>query len=398
MQYLYIFNAGHEAEIIYESPSYTPPKRIVSITNDLAMLPLWYIDKNSFVMTDSINIEDYYYYLKNIGFKLPKIISTKKGFDLFEFHLIPWGISKNFINKYSRIARGFGLNYVGDMYSENLKSINSRKFSIDILKILQSNSLLNYEISIPKIFIDFESLQEFIKLNKGDYLIKSPFSSSGIGLIWIMNNRMEQSERQIIKGILKKQGYIIIENVYNKIKDFAIEFYREETNKKFSKCGISLFETNSKGAYIGNYLKRQSLIKKELEEYIDYHELDAIIIELTEILNKECINTNLRCIGVDMMIAKGVNENYFIHPCIEVNPRFNMGFVSIIFFEKFVQHSKEGIFEIKYGKNKDLEEFIKEQNEKYPLVLNNGRIVSGFLHLTNIMPETSYIAYVKIEE
>lgn len=97
-----------------------------------------------------------------------------------------------------------------------------------------------------------------------------------------------------------------------------------------------------------------------------------------------------------MMITKDGNE-YILHPCVEVNPRYNMGYTSVKLFEKYVCNESEGVYKIQFGKPKQIKEFANEQSQKYPLVLKDKKIKKGFLQLTALGTDTNYLAYIIIE-
>jgi hypothetical protein len=99
-----------------------------------------------------------------------------------------------------------------------------------------------------------------------------------------------------------------------------------------------------------------------------------------------------------MMICKDINENiveYKIHPCVEINLRMNMGIVSQIIYNTFIDPGSEGHYSVEYFK-KEASALVfheKMQREK-PLIIENGKVVSGYLALTPVTPATHYVAFV----
>ena len=57
-----------------------------------------------------------------------------------------------------------------------------------------------------------------------------------------------------------------------------------------------------------------------------------------------------------------------------------------------------GEFRITHGKEGDFEQYCEEMTRKAPLITNNGKIVSGFLHLTPTLPESSFGAYLSVKK
>ena len=86
-----------------------------------------------------------------------------------------------------------------------------------------------------------------------------------------------------------------------------------------------------------------------------------------------------------------------IHPCVEINMRQTMGMVAVQLSEQFLEANHTGRFVVDYEalpgevQNKD-----KDMRQKYPLVVTNGKIQSGYLSLCPISSDTHYWAYIII--
>ena len=88
-------------------------------------------------------------------------------------------------------------------------------------------------------------------------------------------------------------------------------------------------------------------------------------------------------------------QSFRIHPCVEINVRMNMGVVAHLFRENFVAPGTDGNFNIDYYPTNDaLQEEHKLTMERYPAVIENGRLVSGYLPLVPVTPKSQYRAYV----
>ena len=103
-------------------------------------------------------------------------------------------------------------------------------------------------------------------------------------------------------------------------------------------------------------------------------------------------------LGVDMMVCKATDESFKLHPCVEVNLRMNMGVVARFFYERFVREGKQGRFAVDFSKTQGetLAMHIERQN-KYPLVLEKGKIISGYLSLSAVTSESQCQAWVIVE-
>ena len=185
------------------------------------------------------------------------------------------------------------------------------------------------------------------------------------------------------------------EPVFDRVLDFALEFEIRSGNIEF--IGYSLFKTASSGAYSGNYLISDGAIEQRLSSYIPISLLHHV---------RELVQQNLSSrffdysgyVGVDMMICRDINDSvveYKIHPCVEINLRMNMGIVSQIIYNNFIEPGSEGCYSVEYFK-KEASALVfheKMQREK-PLIIENGKVVSGYLALTPVTPATHYVAFV----
>lgn len=179
--------------------------------------------------------------------------------------------------------------------------------------------------------------------------------------------------------------------------DFAMEFIID-SHGNVSFEGYSLFETNNKGAYLANFIGSQKSIYKQLTDKISPELLEKVKIKLSEILKEEFSPYYKGCIGIDMMIYKE-KGNYRLHPCLEINLRYNMGYLSAMLYEKYIEPTSHGKFIIDFGAMEG--EIYKKHQQmltSYPPLMREGRITSGYLSLCPVNKESRYRAYILIED
>ena len=163
-------------------------------------------------------------------------------------------------------------------------------------------------------------------------------------------------------------------------------------------AGYSLFSTNERGAYIGNLLASDSRIEEIITQNFPVDELmlirETLRTELTAIYG----STYVGYLGVDMMICRQENgREYVIHPCVEINMRMNMGVVARLFYDNYVAPGRMGYFNIEYFPDNETLRVQHERNMKdYPLVIEGGRLVSGYLPLVPVTAKSCYRAYARI--
>lgn len=91
--------------------------------------------------------------------------------------------------------------------------------------------------------------------------VEAPLSGSGKGLNWCKG-----TFTPFISGwctrVAALQGGVIAEPIYNKVEDFALEFYSDGAGE-VTFAGYSLFRTGKSGMYEGNYLLSNEAIRGE---------------------------------------------------------------------------------------------------------------------------------------
>lgn len=393
---IHYFNPGHETAVNNASPYYTPPANIAAMQEELSFLPAWYADREDKVLVDSKD-EVYYSYLTEKFSTLAQPISQDELIRYRDANVSLWGVSPQAIRYFEELNKGLEINLNIPEWREEYKYLNSRLAARDCLsKLIDSIPLLSQAI-IPQFYTNLDDINRAVDTSIYQLLTKAPYSSSGRGLLWLPATGLTRTENQILHGILKKQGGVSIERVLDKQMDFAMEFMADgKGNIAFA--GYSLFYTNAKGGYEANYIGSQKSIIEQLSEKISLDLLDSVKGKLINILSKKLATLYNGCIGVDMLIYLEDNE-YKLHPCVEINMRYNMGFLSCRLYENYIATQSCGKFYIDF--NPKAEEMYNNHllmEEKHPIRIENGKITSGYLSLCPINRSNRYRAYVLVEE
>lgn len=390
---LYIFNPDHDLAIADFSPNYTPPASIVKMSEDLAVLPIWYSNGCKVIADGEENI----HYYENIKRLFPIKSSIIKSDDIIHYsdaNIIPWGWNPLIRNKLLSI--GVSENWLPSInYLEKIRSYSNRINAVEILKELRDETVgLTGE---SQYFTKLDDLLKYLKSTPVNKVLKMPVSGSGRGLVWIIGE-ITDKQTDWCRRVIKKQGGVVAEPVLDKILDFALEF--EINSGKAVFVGYSLFKTANSGAYSGNWLLPDEEIENRLSSYIPITLLHHTRKALQQKISDRFSDYE-GYVGVDMMICKEIIENkiiYKFHPCVEINLRMNMGLVSHIFCNKFIDPGSEGCYSVEYFKKEAsaLAFHEKMQREK-PLKIDNGKIISGYLTLTPVTSSTHYTAFVEVD-
>jgi hypothetical protein len=402
---IYLFNPTCEYAVANGSANWQPNHLLQKMEADLSALPMFFAKKEDYVLVDRIPSAEFIKTFKQIDIEIPNFITKKEAINNSDFinlpknKLLPWGWSpsahKFLLTLKESCSAGFQQSPVFIWKPEH-REITSRKFALGILKQLQSRLKTDYILSpehTPKVCTtknDFETvIQQWEKV-----MIKAPWSSSGRGLQPITKTPVHPKVWEKVMGIVKEQGYAVAEPLFNKVHDIAFLFELKKGKVDF--LGISIFCTNKKGQYEGNYLNGMPLsLEKKISEFSDFA-VDEIRQPLINAIKNSELATNYEgFFGVDMLIYLDVNNKLKINPCLEINVRHTMGLLALR-LEKIIRQNKKGFFGTFYQPGTTFLTFKKEMENKYPLKVSDRKIVSGFLALTEAGETTLFGAYLLI--
>lgn len=278
-------------------PGYTPPAQIQQMRRELWWLPQWWAKEGDIVWNgeDRLKLTD-------------------------DTQILPWGWSPALRHQLEQAGvQEFLLPSTEKI--EQIRQLSHRRTAVALLQELRDELPLDGHIAGESVLCQsMEEVEETVNTYNGA-LLKSPWSSSGRGLIQTGNPQWEAW----VKRILKTQGSIVVEQFLHKVADFALEFWLDGTGGVEYR-GLSLFYTNERGAYQGNWVAPEGQKLAWLAQYIPLQYLQEIRAWWEERLKRFDYQGP---VGIDMMLAE---EG--ICPCIEVNWRWTMGLVSCLAAEQ----------------------------------------------------------------
>lgn len=385
---LHLFNPENDLALADGGFSYCAPPAAMCIARDLATLPLWYAAYDDAVFLPGVVHSEYYNEMSAL-FSLPKVY--KPSMQQAITSLIPWGWSAQMRHRFKSMGFDSGL-LPADECIEAIRNLSNRKLTIEI-----SKSLRNVGIdtpSQPQYFDNIADVVSFVE-NCDRCVVKAPWSGSGKGIMWGIG-KAEAPLVNFCKGIIKRQGGVVVEHFLNAQQEFAMEFLAGENGVEF--FGYSLF-TAENGAYNGNVLCSNSEIEKILSQFIPIDILVKVKDKLCGIMQSFLAGSGYRgYFGVDMMIYDN-GDGYRLNPCMEVNLRMNMGVVARLFYDKYVAKYSVGNFFVKFFKSEgEAYSLHLEKRASCPLLTVDGRIVRGYLNLSPVTQDSRYIAYAIIAD
>ena len=402
MAALHYFNPGHETAVLNGSPYYMLPSNVRQMQEDLGLLPFCYALKDDYILTEKEVCSDFYGKLTDIIGSVARPLVREEVIrqeaELPFLKACPWGLSPQSLQQFRYLAGQSSLNMEIPVWDDAISRLVGRETAAICLRsLLRLFPVMDTGIC-PRFRCSLEEVETFVEKSRFPVLVKAPYSSSGRGLLWIYSGRLKEADRQWITGVLKKQGMVSLEPVLQKIQDFAMEFYSDgKGHVRFE--GYSLFSTAGKGAYSGNLLAGQYVIKQLLSASVGEELLDEVGDSLENLLGEVYGALYEGYLGVDMMVYKNADGMLLLHPCVEINMRHTMGLVAFFIMEKMLYPSSEGLFAVRYhGGHNEALSFHRSMEAMYPLVCSGGKIRSGYLSLCPVSESTRYMATILVEK
>lgn len=388
---LYLFNPEHDLALASGEANYMAPASARRMASELALLPMWYAEEGSAVLAPSAYNLDYVKKIQELlGLSVDLITEPELAIEP-DLDIRPWGWDVALRKRLSVLGVDeVLLPSMGQL--NDLREYSHRSKAVALLPELQLNECFcgeSYYLKTP------EEWKRFVEGRK-ECLLKAPLSGSGKGLNWCKG-----IFTPFISGwctrVAASQGGVIAEPIYNKVEDFAMEFYSDGAGE-LTFVGYSLFHTGKSGMYEGNCLLSNEAIRKKLSQYVPLEALMDL---------ENCLKYRLSALvgivykgylGVDMMICRfPENEKpvFRIHPCVEINLRMNMGVIARFLHDRYVRPGSTGRFVIDYhpSEGEALQEH-ERMSATYPLESREGRVYSGYLPLVPVHKRSCYRAWI----
>lgn len=385
---LSVFNPDHDLALANGEPHYMPPRSARCMAVDLALLPAWYAPSGAVLAPSAYNLA----FLKEMQERFPlpvSLVTEAEDLSLFDA-VTPWGWD---------LAVRKRLCGLGVMESalpsveclEEVRRLSHRRQAVELLAELRAGGSFCGESAWLSCLSDCRAFVE----SREACVLKAPWSGSGKGLYWCKGVFTPHLEQWCAR-LIERQGGVVGEPVYNKVEDFAMEFYVDASGQA-SFAGYSLFRTGGGGAYEGNLLLPDGAIEQRLGSYVAASDLQRLQRVLSEKLAVRFGSVYRGYMGVDMMVCS-INGQYAVHPCVEVNLRMNMGVVARLLYDRWVVPGRRGVFRVGYYPAAEAALCEHEAMKgAHPLRVDNGRIVSGYLPLVPVCRGSRYGAWVLVE-
>lgn len=315
---LHIFNPEHEIALAYGGKHVTYGHNVQELRMNLGWLPaLWAADG------DVVMVDDAAYALKasNTYRRMSDDVLFLEIDDIRDRHfdnILPWGWNKALITRLVG-ARITADNIPSEERIDAIRSMTSRRQTTEALRYIRHG--IERETCGKAEYI---TAIDDIPSEPQRIVVKAPWSSSGRGVRYVDTADMSDNTRRWISNVISRQGGVMIEPYYNKVKDVAMEFCMREGRAEY--CGLSLFLTEN-GGYIGNLITTEEEKIRRLTRYVSQTLIEKVKRRICDYADIHFRGVYEGPFGVDMMVVAG--DRFLLHPCVEINLRRTMGHVAL---------------------------------------------------------------------
>lgn len=341
----FVFNPEHDIALSANSEFWTAPHAGRQLRSDLGWLPAVWGEKGDVILVD--DVDSALSSLKKSG------VIYNKGIRIVDIHqkkevsaagreadeMCVWGWDKSIV---SSLVRS-GVPRVLMPSDEDLAFIRS-------ISDRATSSLLLEDIKrqMPRLrgesrkVISLEELESTAE-EWGRIVLKSPWSSSGRGVRYVVPDTLHQHLSWAGK-VVRTQGHLMVEKMLEKVLDFGMEF-SVGADGIVSYEGLSLFKTVG-GAYEGSVLATEEEKMEILTTYISETLLKDVCTFICLWMGNKLQGRYHGFFGVDMMVVKDSEHGLALDPCVEINLRRTMGHVALALSPK--ERGRQELMKITY--------------------------------------------------
>lgn len=380
---LLLFNPDHDLALAHGRTHYVPPASAVQFAQDAAAIMAWLSPGVAVLAPYGQPAADFADVMHRMDVECQWIMEKELP-SVGVKEVLPWGWNYNLRERLKKMGVAAEV-LPTDTELAEIQRLSHRRTAAEAMKFLRERVARPDLLPLPAQELhNLEEADAFLA-HHGKAMFKMPWSGSGRGL-----RRVEQSmsphQRGWIRQSILKSGCIMAEPFASVVQDFAMEFY---CNGKVSFEGFSLFKTHN-GVYLGNTLMSDDAIENHLSQWIDIQLLHEYRDGLLQFIQKEVAPYYRGCVGVDMFVYQK-DGDFFVNPAVELNLRMTMGLLANRFCRNHLAAGATGTMSLEYRATAgELYAEYLALNEKFPPVMADGKLVSGYITLSPVLPETCY--------
>ena len=227
MAILHIFNPEHDIALASNLSNFTAPHAGRQLRADLGFLPALWADEGDVVLVENVEyaVKTWERLRKRLVPWGGTLCSIERNaiFHGVE-HFVPWGGTNSIsVWGWDKAVRreleraGAPLSLLpSDSQLERIRTLSHRQTAAQLLSLLRINGTVGEAVLCESL----EAVERQLGLHSR-LVLKAPWSSSGRGIRFI-DGELNDYHRGWLRNMLSKQGGVMAEPYYEKVKDFGI--------------------------------------------------------------------------------------------------------------------------------------------------------------------------------
>ena len=317
---LHIFNPSHDEALAAHSPYYYPSKIARHLANEWGSLPLlWAADNDYILLPDEAVLPS-----DVSGARMVRCADLNARFWSLISDVQPWGWDALLVHQLRKMGAPERL-LPTELQLETVRQLSSRTSTTELLPQLRATLQQKgiHSVGQSAIAHTLDEVMALVTLHQ-QVMVKSLWSCSGRG-VFSIDSSPTASALGRVKRLLREQGGVEVEPLYDEYQNFALEF-DALPGGQVRYAGLSLFTTSPTGGYTGNRVAPQSVLEADLA--IHFEHLPTLITVCEQVLTSFLQGRYVGPLGIDMMLVV-TKQGIVLHPCIELNLRRTMGYVAL---------------------------------------------------------------------
>lgn len=390
---MHVFNPENDLALACPVPNFIPPASARRMADDLSTLPAWWAKPGDMVCVASP--AEARRWAAETGGLCPEVRWTGRDGLPADADADPWGWSPAVV-RMLRAGGVAGNRLPDETRLARYRDLSNRRHAADMLAFLRgpaSGLGREWEGRLCGVARYCTCEREIVRTLRRypETILKVPWSGSGKGL-----RRGRGGYVPPLSGwcrrTLREQGGVVVEPVYNKESDFALEFHADGAGG-VEYTGLSVFQTTACGAYAGNWVAAEEDKMRWLTDRIPLPLWLMLKTAVARYLADWLGNAYRGHLGVDMMLCRMPDcRNLCVHPCVEINLRRTMGQVSAD-LASFLSPASAARLVI--GHEKEEGRLFADHlrcAKIHPPCLSEGKLLRGYLPLAPVTPTAHFRA------
>ena len=401
MKKLYLFNPDNDLALASGLDYYTPPPLAAQLSRDLQMLPAWWAEDDSLILSHRPDADrEWARHLKRtFGISIDLIDRNHLQNHVLDYQ--PWGWNMSLRNHL--ISCCVGIDQLPDKQRiAKYRELSHRRTTIAIHSRL--SEIIDYSACPPPTELFTISQVEQFAAEHPRCFLKAPWSSSGKGIFRPTGTPDDnRTFHQWATGILQRQGSIIAEVPLNKQQDFAMEF--SCSNGKATFVGYSIYFNDPHNSFDHGLVATEPTLHNILCNLLGDdadRRINQIKHALEAILSQDVAPHYDGFLGIDMLIFVDEMGKRHINACVEMNLRCTMGVATCIIGNRFMSPDSIGRFHVEYHKSPfDVAQYMAKKLDEHPPTIefidDFPKIKSGTIVMAPVYRDSRYCAYIEAE-